>query len=114
MIDGQTVQTAAGPVTLHTRIATTEQEASEGTVDIRFDNLGPIQRVAHGVATPSMVYFLLVLGLGMPRLRDSPSRGSGSRGSRAWGCWAWPPTGSGSCHRGGPGMALLLAAASGS
>ena len=62
-IDGRTVQTPGGPVVLHTRIATTEAEANEGTVDIRFENLGPINRVLHGVASPSMVYFLLVLAL---------------------------------------------------
>ena len=63
-IDGTTVQTPSGPVVLHTHIATTEQEAvDQGTVDIRFENLGPIDRVLHGVASPSMVYFLLVLAL---------------------------------------------------
>ncbi|MEO8423610.1 MAG: NfeD family protein [Actinomycetota bacterium] len=63
-IDGRTVQTPAGPVVLQTRIATTRQEADEqGTVDIRFENLGPVNRVLHGVASPSMVYLLLVLAL---------------------------------------------------
>jgi len=63
-IDGRTVQTADGPVVLHTRVATTEEEAQQqGTVDIRFENLGPVRRVLHGVATPSMIYFLLVLAL---------------------------------------------------
>jgi membrane-bound serine protease (ClpP class) len=62
-IDGRTVSTPGGPVVLHTRIATTPQEAEVGTVDIRFENLGPIDRVLHGVASPSMVYFLLVLAL---------------------------------------------------
>ena len=63
-IDGRTVQTPNGPVVLHTRIATTDQEAQQqGTVDIRFENLGPVKRVLHGVASPSMVYFLLVLAL---------------------------------------------------
>jgi membrane-bound serine protease (ClpP class) len=63
-IDGRTVQTPSGPVVLHTHVATTEQEAVDrGTVDIRFENLGPINRVLHGVASPSMVYFLLVIAL---------------------------------------------------
>lgn len=63
-IDGRTVQTAVGPVVLHTRVATTEEEAQQkGTVNIRFENLGPVRRVLHGVATPSMIYFLLVLAL---------------------------------------------------
>jgi membrane-bound serine protease (ClpP class) len=62
-IDGRTVQTPDGPVTLHTRIATTEQQAKQGTVDIRFENLGPIDRVLHAVSSPSMIYFLLVFAL---------------------------------------------------
>jgi membrane-bound serine protease (ClpP class) len=49
---------------LHTRIATTQQQAERnGTVDIRFENMGPVDRILHGVASPSMVYFLLVLAL---------------------------------------------------
>ena len=62
-IDGRTVQTPSGSVVLQTRIATTRQEADERSVDIRFENLGPVDRVLHGVASPSMVYFLLVLAL---------------------------------------------------
>jgi membrane-bound serine protease (ClpP class) len=50
-------------VTLETRIATDPEQAADRTVDIQFDNLGPIQRVAHGVASPSMIYFLLVISL---------------------------------------------------
>lgn len=63
-IDGRTVQTPDGPVVLRTRIATTEAQARErGTVDIRFENLGPVKRVLHAVSSPTMVYFLLVLAL---------------------------------------------------
>lgn len=62
-IDGRTVLTPGGAVVLRTRIATTQQQAQKQTVDIRFDNLGPVNRVLHGVASPSMVYFLLVLAL---------------------------------------------------
>jgi membrane-bound serine protease (ClpP class) len=62
-IDGRTVQTPEGPVELRTRVATTEAEAQTGTVDIRFDNLGPIKRVAHAVASPTMVYVLLTMAL---------------------------------------------------
>jgi membrane-bound serine protease (ClpP class) len=62
-VDGMTVQTPAGPVVLRTRVATTAAEAGERTVDLRFEEPGVIGRVAHAVATPSMVYFLLVLGL---------------------------------------------------
>ena len=59
-VDGKTVQTAAGPVVLHTTIATS---AGEHTVDVTFDDLGPVKRVEHGVASPSIIYFLLVVGL---------------------------------------------------
>ena len=57
-----TVRTASGDVTLETRVATTEGEAAEGTVEMRFEEPGVLTRV-HAVATPSMVYVLLVLGL---------------------------------------------------
>ena len=60
-IDGRTVRTAHGPVTLATRIAT--DPAQGPGVAIRFRELGPAQRILHGVATPSAVYLLLVLGL---------------------------------------------------
>lgn len=62
-VDGRTVQTPGGPVVLHTRVATTEAEALAGTVDIRFDNLGPVKRVAHAVSSPTMIYVLLTMGL---------------------------------------------------
>jgi membrane-bound serine protease (ClpP class) len=62
-VDGMTVRTPAGEVVLRTRVATTQAEANERTVEIRFEEPGVITRVLHAVATPSMVYFLLVLGL---------------------------------------------------
>jgi membrane-bound serine protease (ClpP class) len=62
-VDGMTVRTAAGAVVLRTRVATTRAEADERTVEIRFEEPGLIGRVLHAVSTPSMVYFLLVLGL---------------------------------------------------
>ncbi len=62
-VDGMTVRTPAGNVMLRTRVATTEAQAGERTVDIRFEEPGLIGRVLHAVATPSMVYLLLVLGL---------------------------------------------------
>ena len=58
------MQTPDGPVVLQTQIATTEAGGRRpGTVDIRFENLGPVDRVLHGVASPSMIYVLLVIGL---------------------------------------------------
>lgn len=62
-VDGRTAMTPGGPVTLHTKVATTTAEAKRGTIVLRFNALGPVKRVQHGVSTPSMIYFLLVLGL---------------------------------------------------
>jgi membrane-bound serine protease (ClpP class) len=62
-VDGMTVRTPGGEVELATRVATTQAEANERTVEIRFEEPGLVTRVLHAVATPSMVYFLLVLGL---------------------------------------------------
>jgi membrane-bound serine protease (ClpP class) len=62
-VDGRVVKTAAGAVVLQTRVATTATEAAERTVEIRFEEPGVIGRVLHAVGTPSMVFFLLVLGL---------------------------------------------------
>jgi membrane-bound serine protease (ClpP class) len=62
-VDGMTARTPTGDVVLRTRVATTQAEAEERTVDVRFEEPGLIARVLHAVATPSMIYFLLVLGL---------------------------------------------------
>jgi len=59
-IDGSTVQTAGGPVTLHTEIA---QSPTQQPVEVRFTELGPFDRVLHAVASPAAIYLLLVLGL---------------------------------------------------
>lgn len=61
--DGTEVQTGSGPWVLHTRVAADEAQAQEGTVSLRFNEPGPIKRVQHAVATPSMIYWLLVLAL---------------------------------------------------
>ncbi|HEY6568317.1 MAG TPA: NfeD family protein [Actinomycetota bacterium] len=98
VIDGETVQTPSGPVTLQTRIATTEQQAGERTVDIRFDAMGPLERVAHGVSSPSMVYFLLVIGLAclafeltQPGFGFAGFAGVGMVALAAYGIWVVPP-----------------------
>jgi membrane-bound serine protease (ClpP class) len=59
-IDGSTVQTPGGPVTLHTKIA---QNPTQQPVEVRFTELGPFDRVLHAVASPAAIYLLLVLGL---------------------------------------------------
>jgi len=98
-VDGTTVTTPGGPVTLETRIATSESEAEAGTVALRFDNLGPIQRVAHAIATPSMVYFLLVIGLAalafevtQPGFGFAGFAGAGMLALGAYGLVAVPPS----------------------
>lgn len=98
-VDGRTVQTPQGPVTLDTRIATTEAEAGERTVALRFDNLGPIQRLTHAIATPSMVYFLLVIGLAalafeitQPGFGFAGFAGTGMLALAAYGLWVAPPS----------------------
>jgi membrane-bound serine protease (ClpP class) len=62
-VDGREVQTPGGPVTLSTKLARNAGQAEQGTVDVRFDNLGPVKRILHGVASPTMVYVLIVLGI---------------------------------------------------
>lgn len=63
-VDGRTVQTARGPWVLDTKVATTDADVNNGVgVSISFIEPGLLVRVAHAVATPSMVYFLLVFGL---------------------------------------------------
>jgi membrane-bound serine protease (ClpP class) len=62
-VDGMTVRTPTGEAELRTRVATTQAEANERTVEILFEEPGLIARALHAVATPSMIYFLLVLGL---------------------------------------------------
>jgi membrane-bound serine protease (ClpP class) len=58
-IDARTVATATGKVVLHTRIA---QRPGEAPVEVRFTDLGPVDRVLHAMASPSAIYLLLVLG----------------------------------------------------
>ena len=59
-VDGMPVGTAAGEVVLATRIATT---VAEDPVNVRFTELGPVDRVLHASASPTWIYVLLVLGL---------------------------------------------------
>ena len=98
VVDGETVQTPRGPVSLQTRIATSEQQAGERTVDIRFDAMGPLARVAHGVSSPSMIYFLLVIGLAclafeltQPGFGFAGFAGVGMVVLAAYGIWVVPP-----------------------
>ncbi len=56
-IDGRTVVTAGGRVTLHTL------STPSNPVEVRFHEIGPVRRLLHAVGTPVAVYVLLVLGL---------------------------------------------------
>jgi membrane-bound serine protease (ClpP class) len=59
-LDGMTVSTVSGEVTLRTKIARAE---GEEPVNVRFVDLGPIDRVLHAASSPTWIYVLLVLGL---------------------------------------------------
>lgn len=59
-LDGRSVLTGGGEVTLRTRIARAE---GENTVNVGFLDLGPVDRLLHAAASPTWVYVLLVLGL---------------------------------------------------
>ena len=56
-VDGKTITTAAGSVTLDT------VEPSGAAVDVRFRDLGFVDRILHAVGTPTAVYVLLLIGL---------------------------------------------------
>lgn len=56
-LDGRTVQTSAGPVTLATL------DKPSRPVFVRFHEIGPWARLLHAVSTPVAVYVLLVLGV---------------------------------------------------
>lgn len=63
-LDGQEVPTSSGPVVLDTAIATTDEDVEAGVgVTIRFNEPGPIKRIQHGVASPSMIYVLVLAGI---------------------------------------------------
>src|SRR6266516_1032724 len=94
VLDGRTVRTPAGDQLLETRIATNEQQANERTVDISFENMGPIDRTLHAVASPSMIYFLVVIGLAclafeitQPGFGFAGAAGVGMLGLGMFGLW---------------------------
>jgi len=108
-LDGHEVSTATGPVVLQTRIATTDAEVQAGEgVSIRFTEPGPIERLLHAVASPSMVYFLLAFGLAclafeltQPGFGFAGFAGLGLVALAGYGIWAAPPD--------PVGLALVLA-----
>jgi membrane-bound serine protease (ClpP class) len=60
-LDGLTVQTASGPVVLHTKLSASPSMGLGAT--LQFRDLGPWARVLHAVDSPAAIYVLLVLGL---------------------------------------------------
>ena len=62
-LDGQTVRVQGNAFTFHTRVATNAAQAKVGTVDIRFNNMGPLDRMLHWASSPSVIFLLLLLGL---------------------------------------------------
>lgn len=105
-IDGKTVQTAAGPVVLHTAV-TASAEQGPG-VDLRYHDLGPWRRVLHAVSSPTAVYVLLVLAfagfafeLTQPGFGFAGMSATVALGLAAYGTFAVTP--------GWVGLALLLA-----
>jgi membrane-bound serine protease (ClpP class) len=57
-LDGRSVPTPDGPVTIRT-----SGRAGGQRVQVRFHEIGLLQRILHAVSTPTAVYVLLVLGL---------------------------------------------------
>jgi membrane-bound serine protease (ClpP class) len=104
MVDGRTVQTAAGPVVLHTALATTPGDPA---VVWRFEDLGVVGRVLHAMVSPSAIYLLLVLGLAaiafestQPGFGFAGFSGIGMLTLAAYGLWVVPFS--------GVGLGLLL------
>jgi membrane-bound serine protease (ClpP class) len=104
-IDGSTVQTAGGPVTLHTKIA---QSPSQQPVEVRFTELGPLDRVLHAVASPAAIYLLLVLGLAALAF-ELTQAGFGFAGLAGLGMLALAVYGLTAVPASWPGMGLLVA-----
>jgi membrane-bound serine protease (ClpP class) len=99
-VDGREVQTPSGPVVLHTAIAQTEAEVRQGKgVQLSFIEPGPVKRVQHAVASPTMVFFLLVFGLAclafevtQPGFGFAGFAGLFLTALGVYGAWVVPPT----------------------
>ncbi|MEX0984063.1 MAG: NfeD family protein [Actinomycetota bacterium] len=108
-IDGREVPTSEGMVTLDTKIATTQADLDAGeSASIRFHEPGPITRVQHAMASPSMVYFVLLFAvaclafeLTQPGFGFAGFSGLFLLGLALYGIWIVPPS--------WVGLAMLLA-----
>jgi membrane-bound serine protease (ClpP class) len=101
-IDGRTVQTANGPVTLDTSGSSGDQ------VLVRFHDLGPGKRVLHAVASPTWIYVLLVFGVAAIAF-ELTQPGFGFAGFSGVGMLALGVYGLTAVPVFWPGLALLLA-----
>lgn len=61
--EGGPVTIGGNRYTFHTHVATSDAQAAKETVDIRFNNMGPVDRLLHWASSPSVIFLLLVLGL---------------------------------------------------
>jgi membrane-bound serine protease (ClpP class) len=99
-VDGREVPTAEGPVVLDTRIATSQEDVDAGeSATIRFHEPGPVVRVQHAMASPSMIYFVLLFGLAclafeltQPGFGFAGFAGVGLVVLAAYGIWVVPPS----------------------
>jgi membrane-bound serine protease (ClpP class) len=99
-IDGREVTTSEGSVVLDTKIATTQEDVDAGeAATIRFHEPGPIVRVQHAMASPSMIYFVLLFGLAclafeltQPGFGFAGFAGVGLVALAAYGIWVVPPS----------------------
>ncbi len=96
--DGKTVMTSEGAVKLQTRIATTEEQATQRAVDVSFSDMDLVRRIQHGIASPSIIFFLLVIGLAclsfeltQPGFGFAGFAGVGMVLLAAYGMWVVPP-----------------------
>jgi len=101
-IDGRTVRTASGSVTLDTAGSAGDQ------VLVRFHDLGPGKRVLHAVASPTWIYVLLVFGLALIAF-ELTQPGFGFAGFSGVGMLALGIYGLTAVPVFWPGLALLLA-----
>jgi membrane-bound serine protease (ClpP class) len=108
LIDGREVTTADGTVVLDTKIATTQADVDAGEgATIRFHEPGPVVRVQHAMASPSLIYFVLVFALAcitfeltQPGFGFAGFSGLALLPLAVYGMWVLPPSWA--------GLALLL------
>ncbi len=104
-IDGRSIWSSAGEVTLRTAVAT---DPSQTPVGVRFTSMSPIDRVLHAAASPAAIYVLLVFGLAALAF-ELTQPGFGFAGFAGVGMVALAVYGLTAVPFSWPGMLLLLA-----